>query len=500
MKVLTSDQIRRVDSETMTEQKIESIELMERAAISLTEEIQSLLDTDTSVLILCGSGNNGGDGLAIARLLSEQGFNQITVWDFRLSENRSPDNQINRSRLPKYQNIAVIDISNASQLPETIDQDVIIDSIFGSGLSRPLDPIWSNCIKIINSYDKKTIAIDIPSGVPCSGMVTGEAIHADVTLVVGLPRLAMFLRENERYIGMWKLIDIGHSKLSLNRIMATAEYITDKEARKLIIANVSSFGHKGDFGHLLLIAGSRGMIGASILSAKAAMRAGVGKLTVHTPTVGVNALHISTPEAMLSEDDHDYYFSGVEDSGSFSAVAIGPGLGQKESTIVGLDKLLSISDQPMIIDADALNIIARKQWMSKIPSGSIITPHPGEFDRLFGKCDSSLERIEKLTLNAKKYQLIVVLKGKFTRIASPTGELYFNSTGSTAMATAGSGDVLTGIIASLRAQGLKPLQAALLGVYIHGKAGDLALHDGSRESVIASDLIVNIGRAFKSLS
>ena len=498
MKVLTSEQIRVVDQATCDVQKISSLELMERAGVRLTDVCIEKLDADTDVYIACGVGNNGGDGLVMARLLAQRMF-RVTIWDLSGTISRSTDNKTNFERLPKYQNVRVQSISDPKEmiLPDK-GSVVVVDAIFGSGLNRPLEGFYADCVQHINSLGADIIAIDLPSGMMSSLPPKGEIICADLTLTIGVPKLNCFIKEASKYIGEWVVVDIGLSSSAVDECQSVYNYVESKDLDFKQLQK-DDFSHKGDFGHGLLIVGSYGMIGAALLSAKAAMRSGIGKITVHIPSVGRDIVHVSCPEVMVSEDDHDYYFSNIPETSNYDVIGLGCGLGQKLTSVQGIDHLLSLQAPPLVIDADALNIIAANQWVERIPAGSILTPHPKEFDRLFGVSHSSYERLRKLSDACKSLRCTIVLKGRYSRIGTPDGQIYFNCSGNAGMATAGSGDVLTGIITSIVGQLKLSDEAAKLGVYIHGRAADIAISQQGALSLMASDITANIGRVYKEV-
>lgn len=503
MQILSAADIKAVDLATMQVQGLESHELMERAATqlvaSLWKEKLVVQGHTQKIGLLCGNGNNGGDGLAMARLLHEQGFD-VQVYHVS-TDQASADNQLMRSKLPNGIAYHAIDDQFDLSEPDIEGSDLIIDALFGAGLSRPIEGHLANLITHINESQSaaKVVSIDLPSGLPTETEATGAVIHADHTLCIGLPKLNLFFAENEKYIGEWTLVDIDLDPGSIAAKKALAHYARASEIKSLLKTR-QRFGHKGTFGHVGIIAGSHGKIGAAILSVRAALRSGAGLVTAQVPTCGYALMQTSVPEAMCQVDEHAYALSRVGDIEAFSALAIGPGLGQNPLTVNALDDLLDRLNKPLVVDADALNILARQpEWIKRLPKNSILTPHPGEFDRLFGKHNQDFRRWITARERASKLGLIIVLKGGYTSIHSPHGEVYINSTGNPGMGTAGSGDVLTGIIAGLLAQNYDPLEAARLGVYLHGLAGDLAAQHEEQEAVIAGDIIAYLGSAFKHL-
>ena len=324
-------------------------------------------------------------------------------------------------------------------------------------------------------------------------------VHADVTLSIQLPKLSFLFPENEEVVGEWELLDIG---LKQSYIDATASpfSILGEEVIQPIIKPRKRFAHKGSFGHGLLIAGSYGMAGASILSAKACLRSGIGLLTVHTPIHNHDILQISIPEAIVQTDIHERYFAQPTDLSRYKAIAIGPGLGQEEDTALAMMEQIQGSNLPIILDADAINILStHRNWLSRLPKRCILTPHLGELERLIGKCMDTYERLTKVKELAAYLQSYIIVKGAWTTIVTPEGEYFFNPTGNPGMATGGSGDVLTGILLALVAQGYSREEACKLGVYIHGLAGDIAAEDMTETGMISSDIINALPNAWKKI-
>lgn len=495
MRILNSKQVPVVDKFTIENEPILSINLMERAAKVCFEWIVENFSFSKQFKIFVGSGNNGGDALAIARMLAEEKYN---VDVYLLSKKLSPDSKINKKRLDEQKLANINFISSEKKLPEINDDDIIIDGMFGSGLSRSVEGIYLDVINHINKNKATVISIDIPSGLFAENNFNhkGEKIKADYTLTLEMPFLSFFFAENEDFIGEWIILPIGLDKDFINS-QTCEEFYISKDFIKNKIKKRKKFSHKGTYGHSLLIAGSHGKFGAAILAARACLRSGAGLLTTHLPTYGCDIMQTAFPEAMISRDISDIIFSQAPDLENFDAIGIGCGIGKKNNTAKGLLDLLKKSNKPIILDADALNILSEnKTWLDFLPKNSILTPHPKEFERLFGIFPNNYERHLALKEFAKKYNIYIVLKGANTATACPDGEVYFNSTGNAGMATAGSGDVLTGIILSFLSQKYSPKDAALIGVYIHGLAGDFAAKEKSEFSLIASDIIDFLPKAF----
>jgi NAD(P)H-hydrate epimerase len=497
MKILRVDQIRAADAYTIAHEPIASHELMERAGKRCFEKIMDLFPNEPCFTIYCGTGNNGGDGLVIARLLSNA-EKDVFVNIVRFSPNESDDFAINFQRLLEL-DVTIQDITEVGDLK--LQNGVIIDALLGSGVTRKAEGLLAEAISFINSSNKPTVAIDFPSGIfgkdntPENRAV---AVKASITLTFQVPKLPFFLAENCENIGDWYLLDIGlHHDFIANQ--STDFEMIDRGIIHGLIHKRSPFDHKGTFGHALLVGGSHGKVGAIVLSAEACLRSGAGLLTVFAPSCGYEILQERIPEAMVLTSEGQNELSGEIPALKYSAIGVGPGIGTSPTTQHFIEALLKGANQPLVIDADALNIIAENSWLDLIPKGSVLTPHPKEFERLFGQTGSSEERVELLRIKAKALQLIILLKGRYTAIATPDGKVFFNTTGNPGMGTAGSGDVLTGIITGLIAQDYTPEHATMLGVHLHGLAGDLATESLSEECVIASDIISHLADAFKRI-
>jgi NAD(P)H-hydrate epimerase len=376
----------------------------------------------------------------------------------------------------------------------------LIDAVLGSGLSRPTEGVFAQVISCINQMDAIRVAVDIPSGLFADSPSSGEIVNAHHTVTFQLPKLAFLFPENHKWVGRWHLVDVGLSKEFIKTATASNYFVTEKSIKKIIRPR-DQFSHKGTYGHALLISGSYGKMGACILAAKAALRSGVGLLTVHVPTSGYSIIQTSAPEAMASIDVSENYFSSAPENLNYSSIGVGPGLGTNSETVIALAKVLKKFKKPMVIDADALNMLSLNQELLElIPEECILTPHPKEFERMAGNWATDFERLELLRSFSMKLKSIIVLKGANTSIACPDGNVFFNSTGNPGMAKGGSGDVLTGILTALLAQGYSSQDSALLGVYLHGLAGDLAANEFGMNSLTATDLISWIPHSFKKIS
>lgn len=500
MKILTAKQTRKLDKYTIENEPIASIDLMERASKVFRDWFckQFPKQDFLSIYIFCGLGNNGGDGLAIARLLREQGY-KVRISICRFSETGSEDFQKNLERLDNLPEIPVTNIQQDDPLPDLKAADVIIDAIFGSGLNRPVEGYWAELFKHFNQSDPPIAAVDIPSGLFADQPTGSTTIQTDYTLTFELPKLAFLFPENQEALGDWTYRSIGLSKKFQAQIDSNNFYL-DPQLIKSLLRKRRKFDHKGNYGHALLIAGSYGKVGAATLSAGAALRSGLGLLTIHAPRCAYEILQISVPEAMVSIDRHRHCISEWPALDSYQAIGLGPGIGQEQATQQAVLQLVENVKVPLVVDADGLNILAKhQQYLAKLPANSILTPHPKEFERLFGPSDNSFERNQLQRKMAQKYGVVIVLKGAHTCIALPNGDCYFNSTGNPGMATGGSGDVLTGIITGLTVQQYPAKSAAILGVYLHGLAGDLALENLGYHALVAGDLINYLGKAFMAV-
>jgi ADP-dependent NAD(P)H-hydrate dehydratase / NAD(P)H-hydrate epimerase len=503
MKLLSCSQIREADAFTIKNEPIKSIDLMERAAGNCYKWLAKRIRKEQTFHIFCGLGNNGGDGLVIARMLAKNDF-KVNIYIIRHSENCSEDFKINEERLLKIKNIEIINISDSSQLNTTSfpEHSVIIDAIFGSGLSKPISGLVKDIVQLINKNKTVTISIDIPSGLFGEDNKDNDKqaiIKADYTLTFQFPKLSFLFAENDIYVGDWQLINIDLHPEFIENIDSNYMLLHESDIKPKIMPR-NKFSHKGIFGHALLISGSYGKMGAAVLASKAALKIGAGLLTTHIPKCGYNILQTAIPEAMVVVDDSEHYISNNIKIDTIQAIAIGPGIGMKEETAKTIKLLIQNSTIPIIFDADAINILAEnKTWLSFIPKNSIFTPHPKEFERIAGKTSNSFERLNLQKTFAIKYSSYVVVKGAFTSIACPDGKVYFNTTGNPGMATAGSGDVLTGILLGLFSQGYSAKDTCMIGVYLHGLAGDIAAQRESHESIIAGDIVNSISKAYKKI-
>lgn len=500
MKIFSAEQLRAWDAYTIAHEPVSSIDLMERAAGKCAEWMIEHHYAGKPLHIFCGKGNNGGDGLAIARILLQKGCT-VTIYILEFGNKGTDDFQFNLQKLHEV-TADIHFLQSLEFFPSLTKDDVAVDAILGTGLNKPIEGITADLVQHINLSPATVISIDIPSGMPADkSCKDATVIHAQHTLSFQLYKQCFLLPENEEACGEVHLLNIGLSKEYYQQTIARLQLI-DQEIIKQIYHLRKSFAHKGTFGHALLVAGSYGKTGAAVLAAKGCLRSGAGLLTVHTALCGYETLQSTIPEAMVDTDKELYFISTVaKDITRYSAIGIGSGIGLNESTADMLIQLLKETHQPVVIDADALNILSIKQNIrTYLHEDCILTPHPKEFERLFGKTTNDFERKELALQKAEELNCIIILKGHYTFIACPNGDAYFNSTGNPGMATAGSGDVLTGILTGLLAQGYSAEEAAVLGVYLHGLAGDFAAMHLSQEAMLASDIISHLGKAYQHLS
>ncbi|MBB6111560.1 NAD(P)H-hydrate epimerase [Mucilaginibacter lappiensis] len=469
--LLIAEQIRQADAYTIAHEPISSVDLMERASKAFVGWfINHFPDKKQAISFYCGTGNNGGDGLAIARILHQHQYKELTVRIVRFSDKTSADFDINLERL-KQIDIPVSEINKGDDLPDE-NSSIIIDALLGSGLNKPLTGDYERLVKHINALNKTVVAVDVPTGLFCDGEIQPDtiAIEADLVITFQQPRINFLLPESAPYIHCWEAVNIGIDEKYVQSLNSVYQFMEEKDIKAWLKPR-KRFSNKGTYGHALLIAGQAKTMGAALLSSSAAVHAGAGLTTVCVPESGLIALNSYLPEIMaivrkenkLPEIEWD----------KFSSIAIGPGLGKDEDAFKLLSALIKNYKKPIVIDADALNLLAEHpELLKKLPEGSVLTPHMKEFDRLFGEHKNWWQRLQTGIEQSKKLNIYIVLKNDYTITLSPEGQAYFNSSGNAAMASGGMGDVLTGIIAALLAQKYTALQACLIGIYIHGKAGD----------------------------
>jgi ADP-dependent NAD(P)H-hydrate dehydratase / NAD(P)H-hydrate epimerase len=513
MKILSAEEIRQWDQYTIQHEPIASIDLMERAAGKCVDWLEENGYVEGRFSIFCGKGNNGGDGLAIARILAEKKYpvtaNILDPIAIGSGHKGTEDFQTNLARLHQYPEVDIRFIQTEENFHEPKKDELIIDAMFGSGLNRGVDGITAKLFDHINNSGCEIISIDIPSGLFTDTSSKGNTIiKARHSLSFQCYKPAFLVAENSEYIGEVHILDIGLHNDFYNAVHSPYELVDDTIIHTIYKLR-NRFSHKGNFGHAMLIAGSYGKIGAAVLSTKACLRSGVGLLSCHIPKCGYDILQSTVPEAMVMTDFNAEFNtkvvqgspSGDDDLTKYSSIGIGPGIGTGAETKKMLKEVLKNYQSSIVLDADALNIMAtQKSLLKLIPPGSILTPHPKEFERLFGESANDFDRIQLALQKAKELNCVIVLKGHHTLIATAEDKGLFNSTGNPGMATAGSGDVLTGILTGLLAQDYSSVETAILGVYLHGLAGDFAAKEFSMEAMLAGDIIDKLGHAFMTLA
>ena len=512
MKLLSAAQIRQLDQATIQEQRTTSTALMERAATAVAEWFLARFDLPNAsdVLLLCGPGNNGGDGLALARMLYLAGY------PVRLgllpAAKYSDDYQYNHHVLPK---VIPIQELGPELLPDIRPETLVVDALFGTGLARPLADTAAAVVRHLNASQARVVAIDLPSGLLADAPQPDPAapvVRATHTVSFGPPKLAFLLPQNAAYVGEWHLEDIHLSRSFIEQADTPWHYTelplpaawppAPAAHLEIQLPRRNKFAYKNTFGHALLLAGSRGKVGAAVLSSGACLRGGVGLLTVAVPGCGYDIIQTTRPEAMCLADGEPDFISELPELKPYQAIAIGPGLGQNEASRAVLERLLREARVPLVLDADALNMLGEhRELLDLLPENTVLTPHLGEFARLTEKTSDDYHRLDLLRAFAQRHRCIVVLKGAYTATAAPDGQVYFNGTGNPGMGTGGSGDVLTGLVLALRAdQRLAPLLATRLAVLAHGHAGDLAAAETGEAGLVAGDLVAHIGPALRVLT
>ena len=497
MKIFSSPQIKNWDKYSILEQHITSEALMERAAVACYQWLINNHFTQNPILVFCGKGNNGGDGLALAGILIQSNI-PVTVYILETGKPGTGDFQTNLQRLQQA-NGNIHFIQSEHFFPVIEKDQLVIDALFGTGLNKPLEGIALELVEHLNNSYAPVISIDMPSGLFCDKSTSGYvAVHATHTLSFQAVKLAFLMPENNLFVGEFHILDIGLSRLYEDE-EPTVHEIMDTSIIKAIIKTRNKFSHKGNFGHAALIAGSYGMMGAAILAAKGCMQAGTGKLTCYIPSCGYDIMQTSVPEAMCKVAG-EKFIEGIGNIPIYAATGIGPGIGLQNGSAALLNEIFLSGNKHFVLDADALNILATdKKILAQIPAGSLITPHPREFERMFGVSSNDFDRLQLAIEMAARLNIYIILKGHYTAIITPLGKVYFNSTGNAGMAKAGMGDILTGMVTGLMAQQYPLPEAAMLGVYLHGLAGDIACTKYSQQAMQASGLADCICNAWKSL-
>ena len=502
MKIFTNAQIRAIERAVIEKEGVTTIELVERAASAVAWEIMSRWRASRPMMVFAGPGNNGADALAVARMLADEGYS-VEVLLFNVTERGLSEACAHfRDALNDVPGLTFTEITNDFNPPVITRETIVIDGLFGSGLKEPLKGGFKSLVDYINSSNATIVSIDIPSGMFAEwneATLSRDVIHASLTLAIEFPRLSFFIQDNAEFLGEWKVLDI---KLAGNEAKGEQSpyYLLEESDVHRILRPRPEFSSKADFGSMLLVAGCYGMMGAAQMASLGALRSGVGKLTVHAPRCGFMPMQTAVPEAMFHADQHDIVITEISPKHDYNVVAIGPGIGTHDYTVRAVETFINTASKPMVIDADALNCIAqRPNLLEHVPPMSVITPHAGEFDRLFGTHTSHETRLKTAVEKSSYYNIIILLKGRYTSVVRPDGKIYFIGSGCPALATPGSGDVLTGIIGSFIAQGYTPDLAAAIGAYVHGMAGTLAGESDGSYGVLATDVARNTSRAIRDI-
>ncbi len=500
MKIFSSAQLYEADKITIEKQQITSEALMERAGTQIFQWLhQRLNGTPIPIHIFCGIGNNGGDGLVVARLLIAHGYNVI-VYVVNCSDKRSKNFLLNYGKIKNVTKKWPVLMKGVDDFPEINNEDIIVDAIFGIGLNRCPSGWVKKLIQYLNESKAFKLAIDIPSGLFSNAPLEDKdaVLIANHTLTFQAPKLSFFLPETAVFVSNFDVLEIGLDLDFLQNTEPLAQLISKQEAQRFYKTR-EKFGHKGTYGHALLVAGSYGKIGAAVLATTAAFRIGAGMATAFVPKCGYNILQTTIPEAMVITDKEADFISAISVDFEPSSIGVGMGIGKNKATVEALKKLFQEMDVPFVIDADALNNISEnKELLKLLPKNSVLTPHPGELKRLIGKWKNDYDKIEKVKKFSDKHEVVVIIKGAYT-ITVYGDKLYMNTSGNPGMATAGSGDALTGVITGLLSQGYDPLLASVFGVYMHGHAGDLASEQMGYEAIMAGDIIGNLSEAYLDL-
>ena len=500
MKIFSKKQIYEGDKLTAERQNITSTELMERAGIQIFNWIHLRMQgAQVPIHVFCGIGNNGGDGLVVARQLITHGYN-VKTYVVNCSDKRSKDFLVNYERIKETTKKWPEMLNCEADFPEIGSDDIIIDAIFGIGFNRPAGEWVQGLFQHFRASKAFTLSIDMPSGLYADKVPKDEngVVWANYTLSFASPKLVFFLPQTAKYTQQWEILDIGLDPEFFHATETEAELIGKLEMVQVYRPR-EKFSHKGDFGHSLIIGGSYGKIGAAILSSRAALSSGAGLVTAFIPKCGYTSFQASIPEVMVLTDTDEEKITNIQFDIEPTSIGVGMGLGTDTKTFSALEEFLKSNKKPLVIDADGINIISKhKELLKLLPAGTILTPHPKELERLVGKWKDDFDKLDKVKKFAKSNELIVVIKGSNT-ITVSNDRLYINSTGNPGLATAGTGDVLTGIITGLLSQRYEPLSAAVFGIYLHGKSADIAIEELGYQSLIASHVIEYLGKAYIDL-
>ncbi|WP_343560111.1 NAD(P)H-hydrate dehydratase [Sphingobacterium sp.] len=498
MKILSAAQMSWVDKQTMHDAGISSLDLMERAGNAVFEAIKQKYPSleQQSFCIFCGKGNNGGDGLVLARLLDQQQA-EVSVYLIDAPD-YSADNLANQNRLPAH---LIQKISTETQV-HIPGGAIVLDCLFGYGLKYPLNEDWRNLIAAINHCGGPLYAIDMPSGLLSDETTAKDSpvVEAELVFTFQSPKLGLLMPENRFRVKAFHVLDIGLSSTAFDQVDTPFHYV-DSALIRSFYRKRNKFDHKGTFGHSLIVGGSRGKMGAVQLALKAVLRSGCGLASAYIPSCGYTSIQTAVPEAIVMTDADGDLITQFPDVHSSQSIGIGIGMGTAQATIDAFKVFISEGlHTPLVLDADALNILAQQPELWQfIPKKSILTPHPKELSRILGTWQNDFEKMDKVKAFAAEYQLYVLIKGANSAMVTPEGVIYFNSTGNVGMATGGSGDILTGILTALIGQGYSSQEALIMGVYIHGRAADIAVNSIGVYSLLPSDIINYLPAAFLEL-
>ncbi|GAB1855564.1 bifunctional ADP-dependent NAD(P)H-hydrate dehydratase/NAD(P)H-hydrate epimerase [Flavobacteriaceae bacterium MHTCC 0001] len=500
MKIFSKAQIYSGDKLTAERQNITSTDLMERAGTQIFNWMHRRMQgAQVPIHVFCGIGNNGGDGLVLARHLVTHGYN-VHTYVINYSDKRSKDFLINYDRIKNVTKNWPTLLKCAEDFPEIHPNDIIVDAIFGIGLNRPVVDWVKQLFLHFKATKAFTLSIDIPSGLYTDKATENPdaVVYAGFTLSFASPKLVFFLPETAKYTIQWEVLDIGLDPEYIYATETEAQLVGKHEVLPNYIPR-DKFSHKGQLGHALIIGGSYGKIGAVTLASRAALSVGAGLVSAFVPKCGYIPLQSAFPEAMVITDVDEEKLTAINVEIETATVGFGIGAGTDTKTMAAFEAFLKANTRPLVIDADGINMLAQKNVLLKLlPEHSILTPHPGELERLIGSWTDDFEKLKKVKSFSKKHNLIIVVKGANT-ITVFNEKLFVNTTGNPGLATAGSGDVLTGIITGLIAQGYHPSTAAIFGVYLHGRSADIAVEDFGYQSLIASHVIEYLGEAFIDL-
>lgn len=502
MKIFTSQELENLVQITCKSQNISTIDMMERAASAVSVEIISSFLPSRRIVVMAGAGRKGGIALAASRMLYEQGYKNLEILLFNITGDIVHDTDEERKRLITIDGLDFTEVTGTFYPPYLSSADIVLDGMCDADISGKMTGGFVHLARYINESGAYVISIDTPSGLMGEdnrNINTRDMIHATETLVFQNPRLSFFFPENQEVVGKWKLIDLDYDREYISTAKPVYRYIDAQNIRPLIKPR-NPYSGKRDYGSALLFAGSTGMTGAAVLAAQAILRSGAGLATVHGPKGSMEIVQTAVPEVMYEPDRNEHFIADMTVHYRHQAVAAGPGIGTRPQTIDALESLLKNVPDSLILDADALNCISKRPaLLSMLPHAMIITPHIGEFDRLFGEHYTHEERLRTGIKIAVEYKIVIVLKGHSTMVIRPTGTVCINSTGNAGMATAGAGDVLTGVITALVAQGYSPGHAATIGVFVHGLAGDIAAEELGEFGVTASEISKRVGRAIRQI-